>query len=408
MRIRWIGTSRAVTALGAILMAFANPTFSADSRAENDIIFQDRLEAEIVQVPGRVAERIVAARELSSSANSIAALGTQAVFTLGQRSNREIWFADGTDEGSYAIELPEGYEDVTVQGHVVRGDRIYFFASPGSGVTDIWATDGTEPGTEQVVDGTALGLDQPLRELTRFGDSIAFQTFQDGARRVFLLDESALGGASVVEDLRVNGNTSRALAALGQTLYVSGSLNGVDGLVRLTSAGATSQAWEMEQDGPGDRSLPQSMTVSGNSVYFSASQGEGVALWRHTVGGGTLRLFNPREEAEYMRGASNLVAVSGGLYFFTFPWNPDSAAFVTRERLAFTGGTASGTDWYWPPLDQQGILNGANVEVAALGQRMLFRAEITNGTAPGTREKITTASRIFDRITPYRALTASG
>jgi hypothetical protein len=389
MRNRMKELALALVCVGLLLppLAYGQEALRDLSSVGGDIVFQDRYEMEIVQVPSGTAERVVAASQLSGNPDSLAALGDQAVFTIGTISNREVWFADGTDHGSYAIELPEGYTDVTVRGHVVRGERIYFLASPSFGVTDIWASDGSASGTERVVSGGELGLSQSFHELTQFGGEIAFRVFDDGAHRVYLLDDSAAGGARRVENLTVSTGSSRSLAALGSDLYVSGWLDGSIGLHRVDAAGQANQAWELQTVGEGNPVLPQELTASNNSIHFAASQGEGVALWRHQPGLGTSRLFDPSEEAEHMRGASNLTAADGRLYFFTLPWNPNTESFSSGWRLAVSDGTTSGTNWYWPALSESGISNAPNLPTAGLGSRLLFRADVTDGTAAGTYSK---------------------
>lgn len=370
--------------------------YSAAVRGEEDIIFQDRYKSESVLVPGRVAERFITSSQLNGEAGHIVSFGDQAVFSAGG----PIWFSDGSEEGTYTIDLPEG-KNFNLNGHAIHDDRLYFLVTNSSTDRDIWVTDGTEAGTRPVVIYADLGLSFSIQGIVPFGDQLAFWLFHDGDLRVFITDESEPGGARQIEDLRVFSNTFTPLAALAGNLYVSGILGSDSGLFRINTQGEVSLVWELERQGPGNLWLPMELTVSGSSLYFRASQGEGMALWKYSPDLGADRMFDPTEAAQHMSGAVTLTAAEGRLYFLTRPWNPNTESFTGAWHLAFTAGLPETTEWYWPSLAEGG-LNNVNIATASLGPRLLFRSEVSDGTASGTYTK--TYDGTTSLLRPHRAV----
>ncbi len=368
---------------------FALASTSSVTADDDDIIFQDRLEVIEIQRPGTVAERVIPRSVLGGdSPNAIKAFGDKAAFTLTPTLNREIWFADGNEDGTVVVELPEGFRSVTVRGAVVQGGRIYFISSQANNVPAIWASDGTQANTELVMDGNELGLSGPIGELTAVADAIFFHNNTAQGRKLFRLNEQQPGGAEAITGVRVNVSTSRAMTAFDNRLFVGGRLDGTPGVISVMPDGTSTLTWQLEGgQGPFPLSEPGSLTTMGGNVYFSASGGEGVALWRIGSAGAAQRLFNPSDSAEQMRGAENLVAANGRLYFVTRRWNPDIEDFESGTRLALSEGSPNSTNWFWPPATESPLSNGANMPTAAFGQRLLFLNLVTNGTVSSTDQK---------------------
>ncbi|MGY6630134.1 MAG: hypothetical protein ACXIUL_03910 [Wenzhouxiangella sp.] len=365
-------------------------------RDEEDIIFQDRYQTEFVPVPGQVAERFITSSQLNAQPGHLVSFGDQAVFSAGG----PIWFSDGSEEGTYTIDLPEG-KTFNLNGHAIYDDRLYFLITNTSTDRDIWVTDGTEAGTQPVVIYADLDLSFSIQGIVPFGDQLAFWLFHDGDYRVFITDESESGGARQIEDLRVFTNSPTPVAALGGNLYVSGILGSDSGLFRINTQGEVSLVWELERQGPGNLWLPMELTVSGSSLYFRASQGEGMALWKYSPDLGADRMFDPTEAAQHMIGAVTLTAAEGRLYFLTRPWNPSTESFTGAWHLAVTTGLPETTDWHWPSLAEGG-LNNVNIATASLGPRLLFRSEVSDGTASGTYTK--TYDGTTSLLRPHRAV----
>lgn len=201
--------------------------------------------------------------------------------------------------------MPEGLT-FNLNGHAIYDDRLYFLITNSSTDRDLWVTDGTQSGTQPVVIYADVGLSFSIQDIVPFGDQLAFWLFHDGNYRVFITDENESGGARQINELRVFTNSLTPVATLGGNLYVSGLLGSDAGLFRIDPQGQVSLVWALERKGSADLWLPMELTVSGQSLYFRASQGEGMSLWQYSPDLGASRMFDPTEAAEHMSGAVRL------------------------------------------------------------------------------------------------------
>jgi ELWxxDGT repeat protein len=70
-------------------------------------------------------------------------------------TNQELWVSDGTDSGTHIFkDLVPGSDSSVPYAFTEMGDALYFFASAGPGVKNLWKTYGTPEGTSVVVSAT--------------------------------------------------------------------------------------------------------------------------------------------------------------------------------------------------------------------------------------------------------------
>ncbi len=121
-------------------------------------------------------------------------------FTAFTGSVSNIWHSDGTEAGTVMLELPQ--EQFGTQDHLVaHGGYIYFSAYVNGSDQQLFRTDGTQAGSQQIVDpgSTVNGPLYPTTVITSCGDFIFFAANYDaavGAEPYTLLSPVAIGETS--------------------------------------------------------------------------------------------------------------------------------------------------------------------------------------------------------------------
>ncbi|REL24275.1 T9SS C-terminal target domain-containing protein [Rhodohalobacter sp. SW132] len=253
-----------------------------------------------------------------------------------------LWITDGTAQGTkriygiddkYRVSVDSGYD---YSSYLFHQGEFYFMAwntdADGLSNYSVLATDGTDEGTREVVDGQTAGY-QSLLGLTSFGDRVVLIVdLPDGeGGGIFLLNESG-EGATVVDGAELSTNVNiRRTGALGDHLYISAFDPNTTSckLNRIDQSGSVSTVWNSGA-GCEDNHSPNQLTPHGNKLYFQANYGEGPAL--HVYQNGNVSaVFNP--ENDEMHSALGLTVVGERLYFKSRPWNEESNDYSTRYSL---------------------------------------------------------------------------
>ena len=323
----------------------------------------------------------------------------------------EVWFTDGTDEGTRILDLPEGYDVAAWETHDQRNYRYHafdsgklYFRARKEGMTlrqNILVTDGET--IEPVVEGDIVGH-RNIQVIAPYGDRIAYTASVDDGlgARLFLVDEDQPGGARQLTALgnliigSAQGGGRNSMAAIGQSLYFAArdEDSGESALYKLDQAGNASI---IESYGVSDpvRTWPRGLIVAGDDLYFQASDepDEDWRLWIYRNGDLT-PLTDPSEEAEDMRAPLGLIPNSEGdrVFFLAKPWDNDEQDHLDNFRLAITDGTPEGTNTYWHNDLGDGEVTGRR---RAGADHLIFTAPFdaddgrrywyTDGTSSGTQ-----------------------
>tara|TARA_B100000674_G_scaffold122770_1_gene93920 strand:+ start:4217 stop:6427 length:2211 start_codon:yes stop_codon:yes gene_type:complete len=329
----------------------------------------------------------------------------------------ELWRSDGTLGGSYLVKdirgedcsmatdpetgeqyqdctnwssvVDVGWDDIFNDVEIVAGrDRIYFTAShemwseSNGGFPQLWVSDGTEEGTNLVVD-LWEGWDY---------DCNGCEFDYAGATELVLIP-----GIGSSPD-RVVFTTIKAIAGIGEEGYPKGeelwiSDGTATGTRIIANIEPETSSWV---DGNGitqccadwDGSVPRDIVYKGNQVWFTAqTESYGREFYRFGLElGGGLFLIKDINQGAVGSNPMYLTAGSGGMYL-----SADDG--VNGQELHFSQGDAFSTNIVkdiWP-----GFNNSSNPQwLTKLGSEMVFVADngengrelwITDSTEEGTR-----------------------
>ena len=228
----------------------------------------------------------------SSSPRDPVVMGGVAYFAADDGIHgEELWRSDGTVSGTYMVKdvNPESRvvnviqgitepDDSDISDLTVAGDKIFFFARNGSMIpytdSELWVSDGTEGGTRQVLaDGMFY---QTLTQSVPFvGQNLAWY---DGPREL-----TAVGDRVFFSSMAAYWNTNEDWEISGEELWVSdGTEFGtrmVENIHPDTESGQSGGVTVCCADWTGSK--PRSLTLAGDNLYFTADNGQhGRELWK--------------------------------------------------------------------------------------------------------------------------------
>ncbi len=218
-------------------------------------------------------------------------------------TGRELWSTDGATAPSQLADLSPGADSSSPNQLRVTASRFWFVADDGN-ETFLWRSDGTEAGTEPVLQTSAFSL-------TAVGDAVYFR-HDDNVSGEELWRADTTSVARVV-DLTPGPN--------GSIIRIFGSI--ADRLVFSNDSGSGPDLWSTDGTA-GDLMLLGALESASWSstaaltdhLYFSASvDGEGTELWRTT--GSNLEMID-LEPGPIPSNPNKLVAAGDRLFFFAY------------------------------------------------------------------------------------------
>lgn len=321
----------------------------------------------------------------------------------------EPWTSDGTAAGTVVLKDLTGADahgNVSVVGELdgkllfVKSDQPVTSSSSQRNL-ELWASDGTLAGTEQVLT-IALTIfipDQPnpSSAVGKAGGLLFFQLLGT----LWRTDGTAAGTFAVKSFSAVVGSTAAHDAV---TTGTAAELNGVLYFVGRTPAsgyevwrsdGTVDGTYQVSEANPGATGINPygraALTVAGGVLYFSVNEGPGKGLWRSdgTAGGSTLvQEFAGQPPA-------NLTAMGGEVYFTggyesgVALWRSDGTAAGTTVVRSWAAGTGVVSDL--------GSSSPASLRMAVAGGVLYFTANDgtatelwkSDGTEAGTAKVLT-------------------
>jgi ELWxxDGT repeat protein len=163
-----------------------------------------------------------------------------------------------------------------------RNGTLFFQASDGVDGTELWKSDGTAAGTEEVADlFPGPGGSIPY-EITALGNSVVFGAESSLAvGRELWISDGTSAGTSLLKDLEPSGTTSGGfpwwLTRAGGRVF----FNGFDGTVeKLWQTDGTAAGTVPARDIAPTATAPEELTALGNLLLYSGAGPDGVELWR--------------------------------------------------------------------------------------------------------------------------------
>ncbi len=327
----------------------------------------------------------------SFSLNPLAEVNSALFFQASDGiSGQELWKSDGSEAGTEQIAdiLPGslGSEPFEI---TALGEGALFNAQGNlSQGRELWISDGTEAGTGLLKDLDPANSSSGSwpSSLTRIGAQVFFATDTAGGG-LWKSDGTEAG------TIRVHAVSVSGLTAVGSTLFYSGS--GPDGVELWKTDGSPAGTVQVKNIAPGSSSsYPDRIIRAGNRVFFSADDGtSGRELWvSDGTGPGTFRVKDLA-----VGGGSGILNTWNYTYFYDWAVVGSRVFFVasdgtTGDELWVSDGTEAGT-----VLVQDirpGILSSEIEQLTTTDSFVFFSADdgthgrelwVSDGTQAGTR-----------------------
>jgi ELWxxDGT repeat protein len=274
--------------------------------------------------------------------------GDDLLFFLG---GGKLWVTDGTPPpGTHKVAPSlDGIQITTMAAATsdAGADLLYFVAADAAAGNELWISNGSEAGTQRVVDLRVGSGDGVPRDLEGSGDAPVLATHGDLA---FFVGDDGLGageelwvtdgtaGNTVLLDVwpGAEGSEPRALTMVAGTLYFVAD-DGVHGREVWVSDGTPAGTHLLTDVRPGpESSAPRELRSMLDWIVFAADDGaHGMELWSGSASEGSVPIADLRPGAD---GASPIALTPSGdaLLFFADdgttglePW----VVFVRRTLL---------------------------------------------------------------------------
>jgi ELWxxDGT repeat protein/VCBS repeat-containing protein len=244
-----------------------------------------------------------------SNPMNFTAAGNIVYFTANDGQNgTELWRSDGTTANTTLVANinTDLNSSSSPSNLTVVGNRLFFTADNGVNGVELWSLDLTTGTTPALVrDIAPLSSDANPANLVNFNGTLFFRANDGTGTALWKSDGTIAGtvrvgsGFSQPGGLTVVGNTLYFTAANGNQLWRTDGTDAGTRLVSNVAAGATIA----------------NLTAIGNTLFFTATDSNGTELWRSDgTGTGTTRSdLNPGAGSS---NPSNLVNFNGTLYFF--------------------------------------------------------------------------------------------
>jgi ELWxxDGT repeat protein len=173
-----------------------------------------------------------------SSPNNITNINGIAYFIVNDGAHgEELWKSDGSDMGTVMVkDIYPGsfgsFNDPVADLTSVNG-TLYFSATDGINGSELWKSDGTDPGTVMVKDinpGSNSAMSGLFPYYTNIGGTIYFNAFGSAGNELWKSD-GTIGGTVMLNDINSGNNSSYPsyLANVAGTLFFSAD-DGVHGI----------------------------------------------------------------------------------------------------------------------------------------------------------------------------------
>ncbi len=251
---------------------------------------------------------------------------------------RELWMSDGTEAGTEQVIAirPSSSFGSNPSDLTVAGDQLFFSANDPDLGSSLWVSDGTTEGTN-ILPINSLG-GSPAH-ITAVGERVFFRANDGNSGLELWVSDGTIAGTQLVEDLRpgANSNPTR-LQALGDKLFfrADDGNTGAEPWVYDDNDGSISLLKDIN---PGeDGSQPHSFTPFGERILFNADDGTGQTNREPWISDGTPAGTMMLKDIHPDGGSNPLnYQVVGDRVFFS-AWTPE-----TGRELWVTDGTAEGT-----------------------------------------------------------------
>lgn len=215
----------------------------------------------------------------SGAADHLVTLNNIVLFNGTGSNGQELWVSDGTMGGTQELmDIYSGSTGSNPDQLTVVDDMVYFVATDETAGRELWVSDGTVGGTQRAVDLSDPG-DSYYQYLTPFQDQLVFTAEVNGAgAELFITDGTAMGTTQLTN---INGDPHGVLANSSGIFFVAN--DGVHGREIWFSDGTVSGTQMVKDVNPNGDATTQYQTAQAvhEDLYFiSLDDGtHGVEYW---------------------------------------------------------------------------------------------------------------------------------
>jgi ELWxxDGT repeat protein len=283
-----------------------------------------------------------------------------------------LWSSDGTTGGTIKL-----LDDIAPRAYAEQNGKLFFITAPVSGV-ELWTSDGTPGGTTRLKDADGESILATPATLVSTGETLYFLAYrapsgQPVTTELWASDGTA-PGTRRVKEFTSSQVQQQELVVIGDKAYFAVS-DGTSGVELWTSDGTTGGTERVADinSGPGS-SFPTSLAAAGTTLLFFATDSvSGIELWAHDTVGGTTALVKDLTPGSASSSSGPILPLGG-----------KGRALVVAEAAGagsepwITDGTAAGTVLVRDIA--QGSADSVPDGPTILGSSVLFTAsDSTNG-----------------------------
>ncbi len=321
----------------------------------------------------------------SSNPIGFAWLGEKVVFTAYDAAHgTELWITDGTPAGTKLLkDIEPGAASSNPSYLTSVGDRVFFDAF---GDQQLWVTDGTEAGTVLVQATAPGGGHLYAYGLARCGARICFFSAGDTVHGTEpWASDGTAAGTQLLLDIAPSGGSigcNGCFTSLGEKMVFPAE--DAQGLQLWITDGTPAGTKLLKVINPSGNSYPNTLTLIGDRIYFSADDGRsGSEPWvTDGTEAGTVRLadLNPGAQGStpqaFARLGDKIYALASdasGSALFAL----DGAGQATKLKAVGLPNKRRGQVWLTP---HRGKLFFSGVDDASTGIELY----VSDGTEKGT------------------------
>lgn len=240
----------------------------------------------------------------------------------------EPWMTDGTPNGTQQLlDINPGVtgsinmNDELTRHYVVCNNLLFFPAATNATLVELWCTDGTPAGTRQVKEirpGTLSGLDENTLIMRNLNGKLLFTANDGVSGNEWWVSDGTEAGTQLLVDLTTGSGSTQISDAVvfNNELYFTANANALGAELWKTDGTAAGTVLVKDINPGAAASSPAQLTVAGNRLYFTAlTISSGREIW---VSDGTNA--GTQQATELIPGAGTLdigpfTVMNGSLYF---------------------------------------------------------------------------------------------
>lgn len=259
----------------------------------------------------------------------------------------ELWVTDGTPAGTQQLANINSLGGSSPSNFHNLGGTLLFFANDGPNDIELWRSDGTQAGTQLVRDinpsGDAINFPQPVV----LGDFLVFEATDGESGRELWRSDGTAAGTELLLDVNPGpeGSNPYEIQKIGESLAVFGAQTPAEGIELWVTDGTAANTKLIADINPGaENSLPPGWfryfaTRDGYAYYRGTDGTSGLELWRTNgteVGTHMVRDLQAGAE-DGVREAPNPVAVGNKIFYQANDGSTGLEVFSSDGTEANTG-----------------------------------------------------------------------